>query len=316
LYEKVMIMMGDNVKKTGGLIAAAGKFPKKSKLDPLYKIGSITVIKREVLTFQIAGLSPIVIVVGYRAGEIEHQLSDYGVIFIRNQNYENTDKFDSVKLGLEYMRDQCDQIVYTPVNVPMVTPDTIQKMISTKKPLVVPSYHGKSGRPVLLDRQILPRIMNYQGESGLKGAIESISDVRTFMEVEDEGIIHTTDDLKRLEQLVPLHNRQIAHPFLRINLERESMFFDARTRLLLMQIQEAHSVREASSRMAVSYSKAWSMLNKLEDELGYSVVERIHGGHKGGNTYLTQKGEEFLETYIRFENNVRKYADEEYKRLF
>ena len=66
-------------------------------MDPLYKIGSITVIKREVLTFQIAGLSPIVIVVGYRAGEIEHQLSDYGVIFIRNQNYENTDKFDSVK---------------------------------------------------------------------------------------------------------------------------------------------------------------------------------------------------------------------------
>lgn len=308
--------MGDIVRKTGGLIVAAGQFPKKSKLDPLYKIGSITVIRREVLTFQIAGLFPIVVVVGYHAEDIEHQLSDYGVIFIRNEDYENTKKFDSVKMGLKYMKDRCDKIVYTPVNVPMVTPDTIQKMVQLDKTLIVPSYHGHTGRPVLLDRRILPDIINYEGPGGLKGAIDNFSDVRTFMEVEDEGVIHTTDDIKRLEQLVPEYNKQIAHPFLRINLERESMFFDARSRLLLVQIQETHSVREACSRMAVSYSKAWTMLNKLEDELGYAVVERIHGGHRGGNTYLTKKGEEFLERYIEFENNVRRYTEEEYKRLF
>lgn len=295
---------------------AAGKVSKKSKSDPLFKLGSITVVKRVVLTFQRAGISPIVLVTGFGAEDIEYHLSDYGVIFLRNEEYERSEMLDSAKIGFAYMKGKCDQVVFTPVNVPMVNPDTIVDMINLGKPLLSPSYKGKSGHPLLIDSGLLEGVMSYNGPDGLRGAMGALGLKRSFMEAEDEGIIYSTKDIKRLDQLLKEHNESMSHPFLRINIEKESMFFDARTRLLLFLIQETHSVREACKRMALSYSKAWSMLNKLEDELGYAVVERIHGGKKGGSTYLTKEGEEFLRKYLEFEQNVRGFAEKEFQRLF
>ena len=58
------------------------------------------------------------------------------------------------------------------------------------------------------------------------------------------------------------------------------------------------------------------MINKLEEELGYSVVQRQHGGKNGGKTLLTKEGIEFLEKYQKFEDNVRKYAQSEFNKCF
>ena len=304
------------LKETGGIIVAAGKTSKKSKSDPLLKIGSITVIKRIVLTFQRAGISPIVIITGCAAGDIEFHLSDYGVIFLRNEEYEQSQMFDSAKIGFEFLKEKCDQIVFTPVNVPMFTPDTLVKMITSGEQLLAPAYEGKAGHPLLIASTLLPSILSYNGPNGLRGAVQNLGVERKLMEVQDEGIILDTDDMDRLDALLKEHNEHILHPFLRISIEKESMFFNSRTKLLLMLIKETHSVRNACRHIALSNSKAWSMLNKLEEELGYAVVERIHGGSKGGNTYLTKEGLEFLEKYLEFEQNVRKYAEDEFKRLF
>lgn len=306
----------ENKKKTGGVIVAAGKVSKKSKSDPLFKLGSITVVKRVVLIFQKAGISPIILVTGFGAEDIEYHLSDYGVIFLRNEDYEHSEMLDSAKIGFTYIKEKCDQVVFTPVSVPVVNPDTIVNMINSGKPLLSPSYKGKAGHPLLIGSSLLEKIMSYEGPDGLRGAMGALGIERSFMEAEDEGIIYSTRDIKRLEGLLEEHNESMSHPFLRINIEKESMFFDARTRLLLILIQETHSVREACKRMALSYSKAWSMLNKLEDELGYAVVERIHGGKKGGSTYLTEEGDEFLRKYLEFEQNVRAFAEKEFQRLF
>jgi len=314
--ERGIYMINQDNIKTGGIIVAAGKAPKRTKSDPLLKIGSITVIKRIVLTLQRAGISPIVVITGYSAEDIEYHLSDYGVIFLRNEDYENSEMFDSAKIGFEFLEDKCDQIIFTPVNVPMFTPNTLIKMITSGAPLLAPSYKGKVGHPLLISTELLPSILTYKGPDGLRGAVKNLETPRKLMEVEDEGIIHDTDDMDRLDSLLKEHNEHILHPFLRISIEKESMFFNSRTKLLLMLLKETHSVRNACKHIALSTSKAWSMLNKLEEELGYAVVERIHGGSKGGNTYLTKEGLEFLDKYLEFEQNVRKYAEEEFKRLF
>ncbi len=309
-------MSNEKPERTGGIIVAAGETSADSKSNPLLKIGSITVIKRIVLTFQRAGISPIVIVTGYRGEDIEYHLSDYGVIFLRNEEYERSQMLDSAKIGFKYIKDKTDQVVFTPVNVPMVTPDTIIKLITSGEPLIVPSYQGKAGHPLLIDNQLLPDILSYGGSYGLRGAVQRLDVERKLMEVEDEGIILDMEDMDRLDDLLKEHNENIYHPFLRISIEKESSFFNARTKFLLMLIKETHSVRDACKHIGLSYSKAWSMLNTLEEELGIAVVTRVHGGSNGGNTYLTREGLKFLENYMEFEQNVRKFAENEFKRLF
>ena len=105
------------VENAAGLIVAAGDEREREMIMPLTKIGSMSLIKRIVLTFQQANISLILVVTGYQALEVERDLAGYGVIFLRNENYESTDKFQSVKMGLEYLQEKCKKVVYTPVNV-------------------------------------------------------------------------------------------------------------------------------------------------------------------------------------------------------
>ena len=138
------------VENAAGLIVAAGDEREKEMIMPLTNIGSISVIKRIVLTFQQANISLILVVTGYQALEVERDLAGYGVIFLRNENYESTDKFQSVKMGLEYLQGKCKKVVYTPVNVPMYTAETVRKMLSMEQKIVIPSYRGKVGHPIVL----------------------------------------------------------------------------------------------------------------------------------------------------------------------
>lgn len=303
-------------KLTGGIILAAGKPTERNEPHPLLKIGSISVVKRIVLTFQQVGISPIVVITGYEAEEIEHDLADYGVIFLRNKQYESSQMFDSAKLGLKFLQNKCDQIIFNPVNIPMFTPETIQKMMECHEKLISPSYHGKSGHPLLIDSELIPKILKYDGNKGMRGATQNLEIERHWMDIDDEGVLHDTDDIDRLDHLLKNHNQHILHPFVKISIEKESLFFNSRTKLLLILIQETHSVRSACRHIALSYSKAWNMLNQLEQELGYVVVERQHGGSNGGKTYLTKKGLDFLGKFQQFEQNVRQYAKDEFERLF
>lgn len=304
-------------KKTiGGIIAAAGKTKDARDPNPLVKMGSITVVKRIVLIFQQVNISPIVVITGDKAEEIEHDLADYGVIFLRNNEYESSRKFDSAKIGLEFIQNKCDQVIFTPVTTSMFTPQTLQKMMECGKKLILPSYHGKSGHPLLISCELIPAIMEYGGDMGLQGAIQTLGIEKYRLDVEDAGILRDMDNAHRLNQLIKNHNQQILHPFVRVSIENESLFFNSRTKLLLILIQDTHSVRSACRHIALSYSKAWNMINQLEQELGYAVVERKHGGSNGGKTYLTRKGVQFLEKFEQFEEKVRQYAKNEFNRCF
>ncbi|MHC1746864.1 MAG: NTP transferase domain-containing protein [Cellulosilyticaceae bacterium] len=309
--------MANNKKKTtGGIIIAAGRNSETNEVHPLLQIGSITVVKRIVLSFQQVGVSPIVVITGYEADEIERHLADYGVIFLKNEQYKDSQMLDSAKIGLDFLQNKCEQVIFCPINTPMFTPETIQRMMGCGEKIISPSYHGKTGHPLLIAQELIPSILDYDGTGGMRGAIQSIGVKRKWMEVEDEGILYDTDDIEHLDQLLEKHNQHILHPFVRVSIEKETLFFNSRAKLLLILIQDTHSVRSACRHTALSYSKAWNMLNQLERELGYAVVERQHGGSKGGKTYLTKEGIEFLGKYQQFEQNIRQYAKDEFDRLF
>lgn len=79
-------------------------------------------------------------------------------------------------------------------------------------------------------------------------------------------------------------------PVIKLRIEQESTFLGPGSRQLLSSIEETGSVRLASQKMNMSYSKAWKILNNMEDQLGYQVLERRQGGRGGGETTLTAEG--------------------------
>ena len=308
--------MNNNNKNVGAVIIAAGKKFSVHEFEALTKVGSITSVRRIILTLQQAGVYPIVLVLGKNAEEVERQLAFMDVIFLRNEEYNNTEMFDSAKIGLNFIKDKCARVIFTRVDISLVTVETIKKIQSIEKEIVSPTYNGKSGHPLLIDTEIIEDILSYKGNDGMRGAIKNKNFNREWIEVTDEGILYNVDELDCYDSLLENHNKQILHPYIKINIEKENSFFDSRAKLLLILLNDTGSVKSACKQMALSYSNAWKIINNIEKELGYSVVDRKHGGKRGGATRLNPKGLDFLRKYIQYEKSVRDYANEEFKKRF
>ncbi|MDO4326258.1 MAG: NTP transferase domain-containing protein [bacterium] len=300
------------INRVGGIIAAASK----KAAFPLVQIGSIPIVKRLVISFQQAGIFPIVVVTGADEDEVKYQLSNYGVIFIRDENCECSELFESVKIGLRYLRDKCKRIVFTPVNVPMFTAKTLRLLLASEAEIVTPSYQGAAGHPIVLSDSVIPEILEFQGEGGLRMALASMPKKREFVSVDDPGIRISVRNSEQLEERLAEHNRALLHPMIQVGLRKEAIFFNTRIKLLLYLIYDMNSVRSACTAMALSYGKAWDMLNTLETEFGFLFVERRHGGSKGGRTTLTQEGLQFLRAWMQYEDELFQFGQLRFSELF
>lgn len=300
------------MREVGGIIAAANK----SISYPMKKIGSISLIQRIVLTYKKAGIWPIVVITGYEEPEIKSNLAREEAIFIINKNYENPPLIDSYKIGLRYLEGKCKRVLLTPVNVPMFNYKTVKKIIETEGEIVIPSYNMHGGHPVLINSSHIPKILNYEGENGLRGAMHSLGVDITWVNVDDKGILLSVHHEDELQELLTMHNDSLFQSVLTMSIRKEKVFFDSKVRLLLELIDENNSVKGACKRMSLSLSKAWSMINELEESLGYEIVSRRQGGARGGRARISDKGRKFLENYDQFYSTVKNYADEQFEKYF
>jgi molybdate transport repressor ModE-like protein len=296
----------------GGIIIAAST----SRAKPMLKLGSIPVVKRIVLTFQQAEVFPIVVITGIQEEEVRHELSEFGVVFIKNEQCVDATLFDSLKIGVNYLQDKCSHIAIAPVNSPVFTPETLKRLSNAGEEVAFPVYQGQVGYPILISNSSIPDIMNYKNEEEFRQTVLSLKGKHAMVEVADEGVVQDIHSYEQLQRLLEKYNRSLMQASVGLCIEKESVFFDNRAKLLLYLISETMSVSKACELMSMSYAKAWKVLNKLELELGYQIIQRRQGGSRVGRTHLTQKGIDFLQAYIEYEDSVFQYARSEFVRIF
>lgn len=85
---------------------------------------------------------------------------------------------------------------------------------------------------------------------------------------------------------------------------------------LLELVGETGSMKEACGRMGMSYSKGWKIVNRAENELGYALILRHHGGRSGGSCSLTPESISLVRRYRTLEERVKKYADTAFQEMF
>ncbi|OFK23929.1 hypothetical protein HMPREF2826_03600 [Olsenella sp. HMSC062G07] len=271
-------------------------------------------VRRIVMTFRQAGVFPIVVVSEGGDKELRRQLAGLGVIFLRIG--ADADLFGFAKAGLSFLAGKCEKAVFSPVNVPAFTSATLGALMRTPAAVACPSLEGRSGHPVVIAREAMDEVLSYHGPDGLRGALATLGDRRAWVSVGDRGVVTSVRDEQDLLSLVPQHNCALIHPAIHLELEGETPFLDDRCKLLLYLIDGTHNIRVCCELTATSYSKAWGMINHLEDVLGYAVVERHHGGRDGGGTLLTERGRQLLGAYLELECAVRERAQAEFDRLF
>ena len=300
----------------GALIVAAGMSSRMGQFKPMLNIGAISVAQRIIATLQQAGATKIVMVTGYNATVLERHLAGNGIIFLRNEDYATTQMFDSVKIGLTYLLDKCDKILFTPVDVPLFTAQTVNTLLDSGAELACPMCQEKQGHPILISNLLIPEILNDCGQQGLKGAMDRCSIPLLRIEVDDPGTVHDADTPEDFSALVDYHNSQLVRPVVSVSLNKEKPFFDSKIAMLLMLVDETKSVRAAGQRMQLSYSSCWNTIKTLESQLSYTLIERSQGGAGGSQSRLTPKGKVLLDRFLAYEKALKEQATALYESHF
>ena len=80
---------------------------------------------------------------------------------------------------------------------------------------------------------------------------------------------------------------------------------------LMELIAETGSIAAAGKRMGMSYKRAWSLVQALNDGFGRSLIETSRGGAAQGGAALTPVGTEVLRRYRQMQAATRQAIAED-----
>lgn len=305
------------MKKTGAVIVAAGMSSRMHDFKPMLPFGNSTIALHNVNLLKQMNLEPIVVVTGHRADELQAHLSSTGVRFRKNERYETTQMFDSVKLGIEEIETECERILIMPMDMPAIEKGTFKTVLSIDAPIVRTKYENKAGHPIILSIEMAQKFLSYEGENGLKGAIRNSGIAPCDVEVLDEGIHRDVDTPEDYERLIEWNyqrgNGYPIRPKVEVGLVASVGFFGVETAALLEEIRKTGSRQAACSNLGLSYSKGTKLIKIAENQLGFSLVKRWSGGVEGGGSELTEDCENLLGRYKKMTAYVQMAAEKAYR---
>jgi molybdenum cofactor cytidylyltransferase len=205
-----------------GILLAAGESSRMApKFKPLLKWGTKTVIEACIDNLRRSRLDEILVVLGHREAEIRERLASKGVQFAINPDYR-LGMLTSIKTGWSAISPQTEAVLIALVDQPTVTSPIIDRIITAfwkgDKKIVIPSFEGRRGHPIVLDRGFEEEVMRLDDTTpeGLKTLINGHEDEILEVPVTSSSVIDDIDnpgDYERLSRTVePLYEHHKWHP--------------------------------------------------------------------------------------------------------
>ncbi len=188
------------------VILAAGFSSRMEGLfKPMLPLGGSTVLAHVIRTFQTCGIRDIRVIAGHGVEQVKPATHMLDATVVMNPLYQSG-MFSSVLAGLRTLDDTIQGFFVLPVDIPLVRPDTVRRMLESFREssdlLLYPVFQGLQGHPPLISCKCLKKILAWQGQEGLKGALMQFRKEASDIEVPDEGILtdmDTRDDYDKIK---------------------------------------------------------------------------------------------------------------------
>lgn len=133
-----------------------------------------------------SGVKDVLVVTGHWRDHVEPLAKNLNCLTVHNDGYMEG-MFSSAIKGMEAIPKSWDRFFFLPVDVPLVRPTTLSKLIGIEGPLLYPTFMDKRGHPPLIDRSLIAHIRAWSGNMGLKGALEAKDELSKDVAVADQG---------------------------------------------------------------------------------------------------------------------------------
>lgn len=299
---------------TAALIIAAGQTGGARRFEPEKEVGTLSALKRSVLTFQMAGVERIAVVCDGEEDRAEKLIPHMNVVFLHSSH--TGEMLESIKTGLSYLQDKCSAVLISHTDVPLFSVETVKRLLEAEGEICVPVCGGRGGHPIRLSAGQIPGVLGYDGPDGLAGAIRAAGVEKTRLEVDDEGILANVRDGRKYEHLISGYEKQGLRPGFRFQLLGDRPFYGPGAHQLLHLTEETGSLMDACRLMGISYSKGRKIIANLERHMDCPVLERTRGGKSGGASTVTEAGKALMETYGAFCQEAEEYLTQLFSKYF
>ena len=203
--------------RTAGLILAAGLSRRMGGFKPLMRFEGKTLLECSIDSMLEGGAERVVVVLGYRAGEVGAMLrgaySPEKLRLAYNPAYEITDMLASIKIGIRALP-ASDAFLLLPGDMPAVGRETFLKLNETMREtgakVVFPTVDAHRKHPPLIGSACARDILSYAGSGGLRGMWKTYAGEVAEVAVEDQGCLmdaDTMDDFHRLTDYLQKRKR-------------------------------------------------------------------------------------------------------------
>jgi len=190
-----------------GIILAAGCGRRmQGKIKALLKLKNKTFIEKIISDFRRAGVKNIIAVLGYKSRKVRESLTEKGlageVTIVINRNF-SAEQMVSLKKAVEVLPEQCQAIIFTPVDHPLTKLSTYKTVIKSwqknKKKIHIPSYNYRKGHPAIFPREMFVKLLTEDIKGGARTLLTKYPEKVKYVNVNDPAIIKDFDYLKDLK---------------------------------------------------------------------------------------------------------------------
>jgi molybdenum cofactor cytidylyltransferase len=205
--EELVSMKPGSLARVSAIILAAGSSTRMGETKQLLPLGDSTVLAQTIANARDAEVHEIVLVLGSSAETIRRELPASlleGLKVVINQEFAKG-MASSLRAALSGLHPRSDGALIILGDQPFIRCQTLNQIIKAYRQsgarIVIPSYQGNRGNPVLLHRSVFSEVMALEGDIGCRAIFNNHLDGIVKVEVEDPGILVDIDDQEDYERL-------------------------------------------------------------------------------------------------------------------
>lgn len=186
----------DVAAKIAGVVPCAGDSARMGRPKALLDAGGRSFVSAVVGSLVAGGCDPVVVVVGEGRADEERRAAAAGAHVLVNPE-PGDGPITSLRLALASFPVGVAGLALLPVDHPLVSPETIQTLVSTflegDAPVVLPVHEGRRGHPVIFRDALFPELADPRLEGGARTVVHAHLDAAALVSVDDPGVLMDID---------------------------------------------------------------------------------------------------------------------------
>ena len=188
------------------MIPCSGRSSRMGTTKAMLDVGGRTFIERVIHAHRAGGCSRVLVALPTLDGPEAAEAVDAGAQVVMNPSPEEG-PIGSLHASLRVLDDSVEGVSFCPVDHPLIHEDTVRKLIDmfrqSQAPLVVPTYHGKRGHPVLFGRVLFEELLSDALPEGARTVVHRHLEDTVSVPVDDEGTVIDIDDMTAYRRHCP-----------------------------------------------------------------------------------------------------------------